>query len=169
MLRLLECIDAFSNVKHHCIITGDFNCNGIDWQTLTAPCDGWQDALLDFAIENSFSQVVPSPTRGNNLLDLVFSNEPLAMSGVNVIQPFSNSDHCQIEFSIFTDSLFEHGAELNVVRYDWDKADFDSICEYIAAVNWLNVLTVNLTADSLWRAFSDVLQTAIDRYVPKKL
>ena len=168
MLRLLECIDAFSNVKHHCIITGDFNCNGIDWQTLTAPCDGWQDALLDFAIENSFSQVVPSPTRGNNLLDLVFSNEPLAMSGANVIQPFSNSDHCQIEFSIFTDSLFEHGVELNVVRYDWDKADFDSICEYIAAVNWLNVLTVNLTADSLWRAFSDVLQTAIDRYVPKK-
>jgi len=41
MPRLLECINALSNVKYHCIITGDFKCNGIDWQTLKAPCDAW--------------------------------------------------------------------------------------------------------------------------------
>lgn len=50
---------------------------------------------------------------------------------------------------MLTDSFYERDVELNVVRYDWDKADFDSICEYIAAVNWRNVLTVSLTADSL--------------------
>ena len=168
MPRLLECINAFSNVKYHCIIAGDFNCNGIDWQTLKAPCDGTQDALLNFAIMMGFSQVVQSPTRGDNLLDLVFSNEPLAMCNVNVIHPFGNSDHCQIEFSVFTDSSFKRDVDLNVVRYDWNKADFDSISGYIAAVNWLDILTVNLTADSLWSAFSTVLQMAIDMYVPKK-
>jgi len=52
--------------------------------------------------------------------------------------------------------------------YDWDKGDYNSICDYLYSINWLNVLTVNLTADSLWRGFSNVLQTALDLYVPKK-
>jgi len=72
---------AYWSVKYHCIIAVDFNCNGIDWQTLKAPCDGRPnlDALRNVAIGRVFSQVVKSPTRGDNLLDLVLSNEPLAM------------------------------------------------------------------------------------------
>jgi len=42
------------------------------------------------------------------------------------------------------------------------------VTTYLYLVNWLNVETVNLTADSLWNAFSNVLQTAIDVYVPTK-
>ena len=37
---------------------------------------------------------------------------------------------------------------------------------YINAVNWYDMLATNLTADSLWAAFSDVLQTAVDIFVP---
>ena len=74
-----------------------------------------------------------------------------------------------MEFSIFTDSLpdlcYRH---MQVLRYDWDKSVYNSVCEYISAVNWLDVLTVYLNTDSLWSAFSNVLQTAIDLYVPKK-
>ena len=49
------------------------------------------------------------------------------------------------------------------------KVDFNSISDYIAAVNWLDILAVNLTADSLWSEFSTVLRTAIDMYVPKNV
>ena len=101
MPRLLECINALSNVKYHCIIAGDLNCSGIDWKILKAPCDGTQDALLNFAIVRGFSQVVPFPTRGDNLLDLIFSNEPLAMCNVNVMHPFSKCDHCQVVFCFY--------------------------------------------------------------------
>jgi len=59
--------------------------------------------------------------------------------------------------------------DLSVTRYDWYKADFNGISDYIATVNWLEILTVNLTADSLWSAFRTVLQTAIDMYVPQKI
>ena len=31
------------------------------------------------------------------------------------------------------------------------------------------LLTVNLTADSLWAAFSDVLQSAVELFVPSKV
>jgi len=76
-------------VKYHCIIAGDFNCGDIDWQALTAPVDGIQDELLNFSITNGFSQVVQSAKRVNNCLDLVFSNEPLAMYNVNVLHKHS--------------------------------------------------------------------------------
>jgi len=56
MLHLLECID---------------------WVTLTAPSGGPQEALINFAIENGFLPLVQHPTRGVNLLDLLFSNDLL--------------------------------------------------------------------------------------------
>jgi len=85
-----------------------------------------------------------------------------------VKHPFSNSDHCHVEFSIFTDSQSEPADDVMALPYDWDKGDYNSICDYLFSVNRLNVVTVNLTADSLWNAFINVLQTAIDLYVPKK-
>ena len=53
-----------------------------------------------------------------------------------------------------------------VKRYDWSGADYDAMSNYIAGVDWLSLLSTNLTADNLWSAFSNVLQTAIDLFVP---
>jgi len=39
---------------------------------------------------------------------------------------------------------------------------------YIAGIDWLGILSTHLTADSIWAAFSDVLQAAIDLCVPVK-
>jgi len=39
---------------------------------------------------------------------------------------------------------------------------------YLARIDWLGILSTHLTADSLWAAFSDVLQAAIDLCVPVK-
>jgi Endonuclease-reverse transcriptase len=97
--RLLDSLNVFTRVKYHSIITGDFNCGDIHWQAL--PVDGINDELLYFSITNGFSRVVPLPTRAGNLLDLVLSNEPLAMYNVDVKHSFGTSDHCQVEFSLF--------------------------------------------------------------------
>ena len=166
--RLLECLNLFSKVKHHSIITGDFNCGDIDWNTLAAPIDGVQDMLLNFSIANGFSQMIQSATRADKLLDLVFSNEPLGICNVNVSHPFGTSDHCQVEFSVFVDSTMQANDEPSAKRFDWNNADFDGISSYIATFNWLDMLATNLTPDSIWCAFSDVLHTAIDMYVPIK-
>jgi len=40
--------------------------------------------------------------------------------------------------------------------------------DYIAGIDRLGILSTHLTADSLWAAFSDVLQAAIDLCVPVK-
>jgi len=174
MPRLVECLQKFTAVKYNSIIVGDFNCGDIDWQLLVAPTDGTQDALLNFVIAEGLAQVVQYPTRNERILDIILTNEPLAMCRVEVLHPFSTSDHNQIEFSVFTDCIDSNSdsdrlqPDLNVKHYDWSQADYDGMNNYIAAVDWLKILSVNLTADSLWAAFSDVLQTAVDLFVPVK-
>lgn len=91
------------------------------------------------------------------------------MCYVNVIQPFTTSDHCQVEFSVFTDcSPCSSEQEVSSRYYDWSKADYEAMSGYISGVDWLALLTTNLTADALWAAFSNVLKTAADLFVPVK-
>jgi len=137
-------------VKYHCIIAGDF-CGGID-RRLALTVDGIE--LLNFSISNGFSQVVKSATRTNNCLDLVFSNEPLAMYNVNVLHPFSTSDLCRSN-SVFSDSHIQSETSPSMNRLDWNNANFEGISNYLVVFNWLDLLTTNLTADSM-SAFSDV-------------
>ena len=55
------------------------------------------------------SQFVCDPTgmsesNNNNILDLIFSNDPLSVHVADHLAPLSTSDHHVIEFSIFTTS-----------------------------------------------------------------
>jgi hypothetical protein len=153
------------------VVTGDFNCPGIDWDRFTAPRDGTQDKILDFFVSAGFSQLVKEPTRGNNILDVVCCNEPLIICNLEVLQPFSTSDHSQVTFTVFTDDDCAVAGSNTLAHqkyYDWDNANFELIAEHLATVNWYDILSVNLTADSLWTAYSEVLLEAVDKFVPSK-
>jgi len=79
MKSLTSCMSNVIDTANPCIIAGDLNCANIDWSNFTAPSDGVQDALLHFTLFNGLSQVVSEATRGNNILDVVISNEPLLL------------------------------------------------------------------------------------------
>ena len=68
--------DDFTSVNH--IMLGDFNFPNINWGTSSCPNGFYGNSqvsnLLDFADENFMNQHIYEPTRGNNILDLIFSN-----------------------------------------------------------------------------------------------
>jgi len=64
MLSLVNCLSAYINVSYPCIVTGDLNCSHVDWKNLNARADGINDTFLNFAVTNSFNQLVDIPTRG---------------------------------------------------------------------------------------------------------
>ena len=80
-----------------CIITGDFNCP-INWQTENADNEGRR--LLEFASEEYLTQWVDKPTRGSNILDLIFSSEDNMISNVCVGEKLGKSDHNMVRFEI---------------------------------------------------------------------
>ena len=56
--------------------------------------------LLDLCQANLLCQLVTEPTRDNNILDLVLTNDPQLVSSLNVLEQFSTSDHNAILFKI---------------------------------------------------------------------
>ena len=65
----------------------------------TKPC-GNEEKFLE-CFQNSFlTQHVLLPTRGDNILDLVMSNEQGLVKNIMVGKPFGSSDHCVIKWDM---------------------------------------------------------------------
>jgi len=97
-----------------------------------------------------------------------------------VAAPIGGRDHCQCQITfvvaIASAASAQHSTEgidcmqqQQQVSYDWREADLTSMSYYLNSVDWLQLLSVNLTADSLWTAFTDILKGAIAKFVPTKL
>ncbi len=79
------------------VIAGDLNCH-INWENRTSDIEG--NRLVDFANDNFLTQVVGEPTRGNNILDLVFATEDDLISDVSVGECLGTSDHSVVRCKI---------------------------------------------------------------------
>jgi hypothetical protein len=170
MTQLILCLTKLSSVKWPVTIVGDLNCPDIDWRLLSAPRDGVQNTFLDFLCEYGFFQMISQPTRINNIVDLVATTEPLLISDIAIEPPFVDSaDHNTVYFTV-TNSANVTTPQLvsNDRQYDWSRADYVAMSDYIACIDWCSLLAVNFTADSLWAAFCDILHSVIDMFVPAK-
>lgn len=72
------------------LVLGDFNC-AVDWDLGAAVGEG--SRLVDFALDNFLTQAVREPTRGDNILDLIFSTDEDLISEVEVGACLAGSDH----------------------------------------------------------------------------
>ena len=89
-LALYETLSALVWEKTS-VLAGDFNCSEVDWETHLAVGEGLR--LLDFKHDNFLSQKVREPTRGANVLDLIFCSEDDLASNVVVGECLAGSDH----------------------------------------------------------------------------
>ena len=138
--------------------------------------------------DNGFTQYVNhssllnTPSSGN-ILDLIFSNDPLAINVDQYHCPIGNSDHATIKFSIyvptqgssvFTPSIKQIESEIitdssiKLPCYDWSSANYQAINQSINMIDWHYIFGYNFTADTLWNAFIDVIWPIIALYVPHK-
>ena len=126
--------------------------------------------FYDFIVSNGYTQCVEEPTRQNHIIDLVITNEPFLISTMNVDMPFSNSDHNTVRFDIFIEhSNIDTCSPCRIKKFLWKNGDYDAMSDYFSNYNWSAMFTVCLTADDLWNGFIDVLNHAIDMFVPFKL
>jgi len=167
----LQCLEKLIHVTWPCYITGCDLIN-IDWASLLAPQNSADTCLQNFAVNNGFMQMVTAATRGNSILDVVFTNEPNTVYDVTVDPHFASSDHCCIKFTIFLEdgsSGTPHNDDTTRKQYLWDHADYEGLANYLSSYNWSKLFTVNLTANSMWSAFYNVLLNAIDAFVPSRI
>ena len=93
------------NVNHHILLAGDFNLPGWDWKEHTVkPCNHpslhFMYQFGDMLDDNNFTQVVELPTRNQNILDLVITNNPNSVKNVSVIPGISDHDCPVVELDL---------------------------------------------------------------------
>ena len=116
-------------------VCGHFNVSNVSWDTFSPVTDDKCAALLcsiaqDFALE----QCVRSPTRGSNVLDLLFTNCPSAVSHVDVVDNLPHTDHDSVIFSLNLLPPRQEG--VCRILYNYKKADFDIFRDTLRKAPW---------------------------------
>ena len=82
--------------------------------------------------ELGLTQLITFPTRGENTLDLLFTNSPLSVTDVSPGDCFA--DHVSIEFGILGNSVISLDDTQHIL--DFKNANFDGINLFLTSVNW---------------------------------
>ena len=149
-------------VKSEFILVGDFNVPEFVPQLMNTNA---VRQLNSFAEENFLCQSVDKPTRGNNVLDLVFSSRENLVYNLEVGDTLANSDHKTIVFNLNVKSV----TTTNNKRIpDFRRAKFSKFREEMSRINWDNLLSNVSDLDSCWNLFKDKIKEIRARCVPNK-
>lgn len=150
------------------IIAGDFNCPDIEWSTHTAHSTGKDNDIQQKLIDNSsaalLTQVHHSPTRGPNILDLVFTSNPtLVKSSVSIP---GISDHNIVVTDFDTRPQITHQKPRRCFKFkqaNWAqmKTDLD-----VAALAVAEEHKKGKDVDTLWSTFKAHLSETMETNIP---
>jgi hypothetical protein len=166
---MCDCINRLIPQNGTIILCGDFNFPTIDWSVDNAfrindnCCTG---IFLNLCYTHGLHQLVNSPTRQDNIIDLVLSNDINCILQVSVLPPFSTSDHNTVVFEILNPSDSD---DCTFATYDFAKADWPQIKAYLGQVDFVHVLCGNDSVDVKFRNFYSLLYSCIERYVPLRM
>lgn len=159
---------AISNA--HVLIGGDMNFPGWDWRTMSLKPNAVHPRLhndfVDILSDNGLEQLVLSPTRRNNILDLMITNCPQLISRVEVIPGLSDHDAVYCEFSINPKNRKQTPRLIPLYK----KANWTGLkgaCNDI--IPRMRSMRHAATTEELWTFFKDSLSDAIAKFIPHKV
>ena len=100
--ELEKSLEKATNTNNKTIIlAGDFNCPDIDWEQMSTKQGNDRDVqqqLIDITNMAGLSQIHEQPTRGENMLDLVFVSNPSLMKSSVSVPGISDHDIVVTDF-----------------------------------------------------------------------
>ena len=145
-------------------ICGDLNVPDISWTTVSPTSSDKNAALLCSLIHDlSLEQLIHSPTRGSNILDLLLINSPSIISGVEVVDNLPLTDHDAILFTL--NVLSSKQTTVRRSLYNYKKADFNAYRETLATVPW--DITESDDIETWWSQWKALFFAAVDDVIPQ--
>jgi len=158
------------------ILLGDFNFPHMKWPSgkiLAGSTKEEQEQaklLLNEASNNFMNQIILKPTRKNNILDLVFSNNPSLVHHYEVV-PTIISDHNII--NIFLNYVHEEPPMEDIcekptlAKFDYSKANWDEMNKTLNEADW-QTLMKNRGPNQMFKIFLETIETACIKNIPMK-
>ena len=175
---LRNCISDLNDDSFQICIMGDFNFPSIDWQSCTVAPGGSSEisesasALLSFMSDHLMNQYVTSPTRGDNILDLFFTNDDQLVTHVDSTKS-DLSDHNMVEVIISSNPTLSNRSHVNVFdkndfrSLDFHQANFDALNEKLNNVDWVN-LRASCSFEEYPAVFTDTIFQICKSVTPLK-
>ena len=152
--------DLSNLVQDRVILVGDFNC-ALDWDRVVAGAEGMR--LVDFANDNFLTQMVRVPTRGMNVLDLVFTSDDEIVQGVEVGLGLAGSDHGAVTFGVTVGSDPEQlacGRKLNLRRANYAR--------FLRSLQETEIHPEAVSVEEMWQDLKVKYQEIQSRCIPLK-
>ena len=94
--------------------------------------------------------------------------DPFLIQEVNVVVPFSTSDHNRVEFKLnCNNTVLIHSNDK--LFTDYSAVDWDCFNDYMCNVDWSDVYSAHDSADERWSAFSSTLNDAVVQFAPTNI
>lgn len=115
--------------------------------------------FCDFVDDYFLQQMVFEPTRGENILDLILTNNPEFLMNINVCEGLGNSDHSLIEFDWKT----KHGRLKQTPRfvYNLRTADWKGVREELVKIPWNTIYSMS-SVDEVWEEWKTLFFQAVE-------
>ena len=172
-----DCIKSLESYPS-IIFTGDMNLPNINFlngeATNNSNTGSSQSALINFANDHFLTQLIEEPTRLNNILDLLYTNNEDLFAGIEVQENNILSDHRLIVANLTILCNEDSRADGNLPQHSlrnlnfFDRnVDWEKINQEIANINWeakFNGTDINENFDY----FCAELLNISEKYVPKR-
>ena len=145
--QISQTLEKLNRPQPSIFVTGDFNFPMVNWST-EGVAEGTRDSrtqaekFINFMSDNMLIQYVEEPTRGNNILDLVLTNDHQMIIG-NSVDDTIMSDHRMLTTTVNMPSCAETGPALETIREGLGSLNFfhedvkwDLVNQAFADVDW---------------------------------
>ena len=154
-------IEEYDQAVPSILVFGDFNFPNINWKcgsgifrSSSSSKSGEErsqaEALINFAEDFFLDQLIRHPTRNNNILDLIFTNDHQLIRDYNIICNNQLSDHYIIKFGVTCTSKKTCSEKISKSFYETNLNEYDF---YNASEElWLrfNYLCGNINSEDLF-------------------
>lgn len=164
--ELLDVLVELSACTYPVIITGDLNLPNCTWSLCPTALSGNTDEQFSqFAVSSCLVQMVNFPTRAANTLDVVLTSDTSLVTCLKPVENFASSDHVSLSFSVLSPTSL---AEDRTLIYDYTKADFTSMNNHLANIDWNATLFSMPTVDEAYSLLCSILADSVRRFVPTR-
>ena len=150
---------------------GDFNLPTITWLDGSGFCDSDDSAIFNFCqclSENNLFQLIDSPTRKDNCLDLLLTNIVDCVTNIAVTSSHEAgvpSDHDVITFDLTFSSRIPN--DNRQIKFNFKRADFAGLRKALHEDPLENYLDEDNTIEDDWLTWKSALFSKINHYIPK--
>ena len=177
MSQIDETINQYEEKCTSILMNGDFNLPYIIWDhgEITSSENNRINhrVLKNFAEKHALVQKIDQPTRLNNILDLVFTNDDDLFSEYTIENSPSLSDHKIIVGNSSRGSrnqiekIAPNEDSFRTLNFQSERINWVEINQKLSNVDWDNMFA-SRNLESIFKHFSETLFNVCASYVPKK-